>query len=271
MSDFLEINDKETEHLVWIHSNKFTIPEIFGRKFFKSSYRYACRVLRKYYLKKGLLNMTKAEGTTFQDSMYSLTTDAIRSLDLKNKILVRGTKYPVKVNPYERQHDLMVQEIRVAIESSEDLSDIFWVTDFEMRSGITPSIKAKFVEGRLDKEEWRSNGLNPNSTGRRTPDGYFEADLDGQREGFTLEYEHHPYDDRKFNRMAWYLKQYFPNATKLVVSVNRENAVRMIKALQTKIKTGEQHLWFVSDLDKVKNLSFKKIWHQLNHPLGDNE
>ncbi len=267
MSDFLEINENEAEHLAWIHSNKFTIPDVFHQKFFKSSYRYACRVLRKYYLKKGFLSMTKAEGTTFQDSIYFLTTNALRSLDSKNKILVRGTKFPIKVNPYERQHDLMVQEIRVAIEASEDLSDIFWVTDFEMRSGITPSIKARFVEGKFDKNEWRSNGLNPNSTGRRTPDGYFEADLEGQREGFTLEFEHHPYDDRKFNRMAWYLKQYFPNATKLVVSASRENSIRMIKALQTKIKSGEQDKWFVTDFEKIKTLPFKKIWHQLNHPL----
>jgi hypothetical protein len=269
MSNLLEINDNEAEHLVWIHSNKFIIPDVFHKKFFKKSYRYACRVLRKYYLKRGFLHITKAEGTTFQDSMYFLTTAAIQSLDSKDKILVRGTKYPVKINPYERQHDLRVQEIRVAIESSEDLSDIFWVTDFEMRSGITPVIKAKFREGKLDKKIWRSNGSNPNSTGRRTPDGYFEADLEGQREGFTIEFENHPYNDQKLNRMTTYLKYYYPNATKLVVSASRENSVRMIKALQTKIKGEEQHQWFVSDFEKVKTLPFKKIWHQLNHPIKE--
>ena len=47
MSDLLEINEKEVEHLVWIHSNKFTIPDVFHKKFFKAkSYRYACRGFR---------------------------------------------------------------------------------------------------------------------------------------------------------------------------------------------------------------------------------
>jgi len=267
MHELLEMSDKEVEHLAWIHSNKFTIPDVFGQRFFKSSYRYACRILRKYYLDKGFLHMVKAESTTFQDSVYSLTAGAIRSLDAKNKILVRSTKYPVKVNPYEREHDIKVQEIRTAIELSEDLKEVFWVSDFEMRSGISPLVKARFIDGSLDKEKWRSNGMNPNSTGRRTPDGYFEADLEGQREAFVLEFEHHPYDDYKFNRMAWNLKHHFPDVTKLVVSADRKNALRMIKTLQTKVKNDEQNKWFVTDFEKIKTLFFKKIWHQLDHPF----
>lgn len=267
MSELLKMNDKEVEHLAWIHSNKFTIPDVFGKRFFKSSYRYACRVLRKYYLEKGFLHMVKAESTTFQDSIYSLTAGAIRSLDAQNKILVRSTKYPVKVNPYEREHDIKVQEIRTAIELSVDLREVFWVSDFEMRSGISPLVKARFVDGSLDKEKWRSNGMNPNNTGRRTPDGYFEADLEGQREAFVLEFEHHPYDDFKFNRMIWNLKHHFPDATKLVVSADRKNALRMIKTLQTKVKNDEQNKWFVTDFEKIKTLSFSKIWHQLDHPF----
>ena len=32
MSQYLEINDTEAQHLAWIHSNKFTIPEPFPKE-----------------------------------------------------------------------------------------------------------------------------------------------------------------------------------------------------------------------------------------------
>jgi hypothetical protein len=69
--------------------------------------------------------------------------------------------------------------------------------------------------------------------------------------------------------MIWNLKHSFSDATKLVVSDNRKNAERMIKALQARIKSGEQHQWFVSDLEKLKTQPFKMIWHQLGHSLQE--
>lgn len=44
---------------------------------------------------------------------------------------------------------------------------------------------------------------------------------------------------------------------------------KLIRALQKKVKSGEQHQWFVSDYEKVTTLPFKKIWHKLDHPLDE--
>lgn len=83
--------------------------------------------MRDRYLGKGFLGITKAEATTFQDSMYFLTTKAIQILDKEEKILVKKTNYPVKINPYERQHDLEVQAIRIAFERNVQLGRLFWL------------------------------------------------------------------------------------------------------------------------------------------------
>jgi len=157
----LEINELEAKHLTWIHSNKFTTPELFHKRFiYPKTYRQACSIMRDRYLGKGFLGITKAEATTFQDSMYFLTTKAIQILDKEEKILVKKTNYPVKINPYERQHDLEVQAIRIAFERNVQLGRLFWLSDFEMRAGITQGVKKAFLAGELDKEEWRSNWVN---------------------------------------------------------------------------------------------------------------
>ena len=263
----LEINEIETKHLTWIHSNKFTTPELFYNKFiYPKTYRMACHLLRNKYFKKGLLGVAKAESSTFQDSMYFLSTKAIQILDEKDTILVKKTNYPVKVNPYERQHDLEVQAIRVAFEKNVQLGRVFWLSDFEMRVGITPAVKKAHLKGELDKEVWRTNWTNTQIKGRRTPDGYFETDLDGKRYGFTLEYEHVQNPDAKIGRMIEYLNASFPNALRLVVSAKKENAVRMAGILRTKISERDWPRWFVSDYEKATSLPFKKIWHQLSNP-----
>lgn len=229
----------------------------------------ACHVLRNQYLKKGFLEMTKAESTTFQDTLYYLTAGAIQILDEKEKILVRSTNYPVKVNPHERNHDLSVQAIRIAFENNKELGRLFWLSDFEMRSGITPAVKKTFLAGELDKEEWRSNWVNIQIKGRRTPDGYFEADLEGKRYGFILEFENVPNPEGKISRMIEYLDESFPEALRLVVSADAKNAVRMINILRSKINDREKHRWYVGDLDKAVTLPFKRIWHQINHPVTE--
>lgn len=270
MGHYLEMTETEAEHLAWIHSNKFTIPELFHRKFIHpKTYRYACHVLRNVYMEKGFLHVTKAESTVFQDSFYFLTAPTIQALDARSKMLVRSVKSPVRINPYERQHDLKVQEIRIAFEGSKDLKDIFWVSDFEMRSAITPDIKTAFLSGELDKEEWRSKWGRIQAHGRRTPDGYFEADLEGQKLEFILEFENCPYNEKMMSRMIGYLDASFPEALRLVVSANRKNAVRMIRGLRAKIKEEDRPQWFVSDLERAITLPFKKIWHQLDEPVEE--
>lgn len=260
---------EEEERLAWIHSNKFTTPDLFHRKFLPSqTYRNACILLRKYTSPDvGFLHMQQE--TVFQRANYYLTAGAIRALDAGNKMLVRSTKYPIKINFAEKTHDLRVQAIRIGFEACPDLKDIFWVSDFEMRSGISPAVKGEFLQGKLDKKRWRSDGLNPNPKGRRTPDGYFEADYEGQRMGFTLEYEHHPYSDRKMGDMVGYLKEEFPHAVKLVVSAIPQQATRMVKALKGKIRQEDREMWFVTDFESAMSKSFRGIWQQLNQPLED--
>ena len=265
--DLLPMTVVEEERLVWIHSNKFIVPELFNKKFIPSqSYRHACRVLNEYATPEvGFLHVQ--QDNIFQRANYFLTAQAIRTLDATNKILVRSTKYPVKINSKEKDHDLLVQAIRISFEANEDLKNVFWVSDFELRSGISPSVKAEFLEGKLNKEKWRSIGFNPNPKGRRTPDGYFEADLDGERMAFTLEYEHQPYGDKKISDMVDNLKDGYPHAFKLVVSSGYKNALRMIRALKVKVKAEDQEKWFVTDFEKATTQSFKGIWHQLDKPL----
>ena len=270
MESTLEINEMEAKHLTWIHSNKFTTPELFHKRFIHPrTYRQACSIMRDQYLKKGFLGMTKAESTTFQDSMYYLSTKAIQILDENEKILVKKTNYPVRINPYERQHDLEVQAIRIAFEKNDQLGRIFWLSDFEMRSGITQGVKKAFLSGDLDKEEWRSNWVNTQIRGRRTPDGYFETDLDGKRYGFTLEYEHVQNPEAKIGRMIDYLKDSFPNVLRLVVSADKKNATRMMNILRGKVRESEWDRWFVSYFERATTLPFKKIWHQLNQPIKE--
>lgn len=265
---YLPITDREADHLAWLHSNKFTTPEIFWKKFFPGiSFQYACRVLKNYSSpEKGLLHVEKPH--RFLSSYYFLTAGAIRSLDEKNRILVRSTKYPVKINPFEREHDLMVQRIRIAFEANDDLKNIFWVSDFEMRSGITPSVKGRFQGGNLDKARWRSSWSEERNKSRRTPDGFFEADIDGQRYAFALELENTPRSERKIYEMVEYLNDSFTDVYKLVVSANDKNTVRMFEALRVIVRKNEQAKWFVSYFERATTQPFKKIFHQLNQPVG---
>src|SRR5260221_13886774 len=135
---------KEIEHLSWINSNKFTTAELFYRKFLpEQSSRNAYYILNKYTKpEKGFLEIQKL--SVNNSSVFFLTASAIRALDAGNKILVRNPKYPVKLNPFEKNHDLSVQAIRIAFEANRDLGNVYWVSDFELRSGISLPIKTAF-------------------------------------------------------------------------------------------------------------------------------
>ncbi len=262
------MTEMEVEHLSWIYSNKFTTVELFHKKFMSGqSSRNA------YYILNGYANpqndFLQIEKTSANNkSIFFLTPKTIKTLDAVNKILVRNPRLGVRVNQNEKIHDLSVQAIRVAFESNKDIGNVYWVSDFEMRAGITHPIKRAFENGELDVERWRGNWINIHFRGRRTPDGYFEADLDGQRFSFVLEFEHNPYSDKSFNRMIGYLDESYPEALRLVVSANSKNAVRMIKNLQSRIPEGTKKRWFVSDFEKATTRPFKSIWHQLDHPLS---
>lgn len=265
MPDFLEPLDKEVEHLVWIHSNKFTMPELFRKKFYpQGTYRNACYVLSKY-VRKGFLQFEKAN--MFAHNHYFLTLPAIRYLDETSQMIVMGRKHPIRINPYEREHDLMVQELRIILEASPSLSDIFWVSDFEMRSGITPRTKAEFLDGELDSR-WRVRAYErAKSLVRRTPDGYFEATFRGERQAFVLEFEKTAYNRNMFQRMVYNLDDAFPYALRLVVSETEHNAIRMVRNLRAWVREKDLAQWFVSDLKRVTTRPFEECWHQLDEPV----
>jgi hypothetical protein len=260
------MTEKEIEHLGWIHSNKFTIPRLFQKKFFpQNTYRAACYVLNKY-AKKGLLLFEKPN--MFAHNFYFLTIEAIRTLDEMDEIPIMGRKHPIRINPYEREHDLMVQELRIVIEASPELEDIFWVSDFEMRSGITPETKAEFQQGKLERDWRKWAWRRSKSLVRRTPDGYFEADLEGEREGYVLEFERSPYNQKMVQNMVWYLSDSFPYARRMIVSETEKHAVRMFRNLEFRVKEDKRPQWYISCFGKVTTMDFTKSWRRLSHPLG---
>jgi len=267
MSQYLEISDTEAQHLAWIHSNKFTIPDLFHKKFYpQGTYRNACYVLSKY-VKKGFLLFDKEN--IFAHNFYFLTLPAIRTLDETGRMIVMGRKHTIRINPYERQHDLMVQELRITLESTPTLEDIFWVSDFEMRAGITPRTKAEFLNGELESN-WRVRAYErAKSLVRRTPDGYFEADFQGERRPFVLEFERTAYNWNMVKRMVYNLDDAFPHAWRLVVSETYPHARRMIRNLQAWVMERDRSKWLVSDFGRVTTRPFEKVWFQINNPLPE--
>ena len=267
MSQYLEINDTEALHLAWIHSNKFTIPQLFQKKFYpQGTYRNTCYVLGKY-VKKGFLLFEKEN--MFAHNFYFLTLPAIRTLDETGRMIVMGRKHTIRINPYERQHDLMVQELRITLESTPTLEDIFWVSDFEMRAGITPRTKAEFLNGELESN-WRVRAYErAKSLVRRTPDGYFEADFQGERRPFVLEFERTAYNWNMVKRMVYNLDDAFPHAWRLVVSETYPHARRMIRNLQAWVMERDRSKWLVSDFGRVTTRPFEKVWFQINNPLPE--
>ena len=267
MGHYLEITDAEAQHLAWIHSNKFTIPELFKKKFYpEGTYRNACYVLSKY-VKKGFLLFEKPN--MFAHNFYFLTLPAIRTLDETGRMIVMGRKHTIRINPYERQHDLMVQELRITLEACPGLVDIFWVSDFEMRAGITPRTKAEFLNGELESK-WRVRAYErAKSMFRRTPDGYFEADFDGDRRGFVLEFERTAYNWNMVKRMVYNLDDAFPHAQRLIVSETVPHARRMIRNLQAWVREKDLSSWFVTDFQKLTTQPFEKCWYQISHPLEE--
>lgn len=262
MSNRLKMTEKEATELAWIHSNKFTTPDLYKKKFLtERSFQYACRII-KSYAAKGFLHVIKPH--KFLPSYYFLTGGAIRTLDEMGTTLVRTTKYPVHINPYEREHDLIVQEIRIYFEAASDLDETVWVSDFEMRSGISLEAKKMYLEGTLDTEKWRSEWAPYWNRTRRTPDAHFETEWNFDKTACVLEYEHTPYNEKMFNRMVNNLERSFPDAIRLIVSANEKNSLRMMKTLKNKVDQEDWGKWLFSDMYCVRNLIFKKIWSPLS-------
>jgi hypothetical protein len=104
---------------------------------------------------------------------------------------------------------------------------------------------------------------------RRTPDGYFEADFDGDRRAFVLEFERTAYNWNMVKRMVYNLDDAFPYAQRLIVSETVPHARRMIRNLQAWVREKDLSWWFVSDFQKLTTHPFEKCWFQIDHPLPE--
>ena len=83
---------------------------------------------------------------------------------------------------------------------------------------------------------WELAGTRLSRLNRRTPDGYFEASLEGQPHTFVLEYEHSPYNREQMGGMVLNLVRDFPQAFRLMVSRDKEHAVRLAEGLGLYLK-----------------------------------
>ena len=104
---------------------------------------------------------------------------------------------------------------------------------------------------------------------RRTPDGYFEADFDGDRRPFVLEFERTAYNWNMVKRMVYNLDDAFPHAHRLIVSETVPHARRMIRNLQAWVREKDLSSWFVTDFQNLTNQPFEKCWYQISHPLEE--
>lgn len=254
------------EHFAYIHSNKFITPYLFWKKFFhKRSWIGAAKELERQK-KKGFLD-SEARENRFSPTFYFLTPKALKILDDQNTSLIHTLAHSPHIRPGEKKHDQKVIELRIAFEADPFLSEIFWVSDYELRSGINREIKAKFLEGNFDKIRWRYNKAGKKPANKRKPDAYFEATIEGKRYSFILEYENKQYYQDKLRKMRLRLNREFPTARRLLVCLDEQNAFKTIELLKKIVPGPEQNKWHVSFFDKVVISSFKDSWFRVSNPL----
>ncbi len=273
----IELTAKDEIKLAYIQSNKFITLKSYHRKFLKAKTEVAAWYQLEKFCKLDPPFLERLRGNHFEERYYIPKPAALKYLDQKNLILVRSPRFQSQLRGQSYEHDCRVTSLRIALEENQDLKNIFWVSDFELRSGITPEIKAKFMEGRLNKISWRYNrnkeiGLikqtesregGPKNQYPRTPDGYFEADLEGRREAFVLEYIHQHYSRGVMDKMVYQLSfdPTFSKSHKLIVCRTGEDAEAVIPKLRERVK--EKEKWFVGDYDRAVREPFKKIWFHL--------
>src|ERR1019366_1910139 len=152
-----KIRKKDEARLAYIHSNKFITLKSFHRKFFKNRTEVAAWYQLEKFIKSTPPYIERVRGNHFEQRYYILKSTALRFLDDKGLILVRDPNKQVKLRSDNYDHDTNVTAIRVAFEDNPELKNVFWVSDHEIRCGISPEVKAKFMEGVLNKVSWRFN------------------------------------------------------------------------------------------------------------------
>jgi hypothetical protein len=255
------LEPKDVEVLAYVHSNKFITTRLFHRKFHPAQcYTTACVHLRAF-VSRGLL--LKTQNLPNDDTYFCLTRPALRHLSGLARILTSPEIRSPHINPFEREHDKRVLSIRLQIEGEGGLDGLTWLSDYEMRCGLRMDWKKALEEGR----GWDLAGAKLHRVHHRTPDGYFEASLDGRDLAFVLEYEHSAYNRDKMTGMVLNLNRDFPEAFRLVVSRDKAHAVRMMNGLETFLRGDirDRALWGFSFFEKVDRLPFIRVpWAKLD-------
>jgi hypothetical protein len=212
-------------------------------------------------VKRGLL--ARYKNFPNEDSLYSLTRPALKYLAGIGRILISPEIRSPHINPFEREHDKRVMTMRVQIEQEGGLKGLTWLSDYEMRCGLKMEWKRALAEGR----GWALAGEKLRRIHHRTPDGYFEAEIDGKPFALVLEYEHSSYNRDKMTGMILNLTRDFPKAYRLIVSRDRDHAIRMMNGLEMFLRSDlrERALWAFSFFDKVDRLPFVRVpWATLD-------
>ncbi len=256
-----ELEPRDIDPLAYIQANKFITTKLFHRKFHPSqSYTTACIHLRGL-VSRGLL--LKTQKLPNDDTYFYLSRPAIKYLSGLARILTSPEIRSPHINPFEREHDKRVMTLRVQIEQEGGIGGMTWLSDYEMRCGLRMDWKRALAEGR----GWDLAGQKLRRVHHRTPDGYFEGTLDGKAYAFVLEYEHSSYNRDKITGMVLNLTRDFPQAFRLVVSRDRDHAIRMMNGMEIFLRSDlqERALWAFSFFDKVDRVPFVRVpWATLD-------
>ena len=257
----LGLKPVEVDTLAYIHSNKFITTRLYHRKFHPHHAYWTACVHLNCLADKGML--LKTRHLPNEDTFYCLTRPAIRHLSELARILTSPEIRSPHINPFEREHDKRVISMRIQIEAEGGLKGLTWLSDYEMRCGLSMDWKKALEAG----SGWNLAGSKLHRVHQRTPDGYFEGILEDRAYGFVLEYEHSAYNREKMVGMVLNLTRDFPRAFRLIVSRDKAHAVRMMEGLGTFLKNDlqERELWGFSYFEKVSRLPFQRIpWARLD-------
>lgn len=254
------LEPRDLDILAYIQSNKFITTKLYHRKFHScQSYKTATLHLRALE-SRGLLLKTRK--FLNDDTFFCLTRPALHQLSGLARILISPEVRSPHINPFEREHDKRVLEMRIQIEEAGGLERLVWLSDYEMRCGLKMAWKRALTEDHsAPGRGWALAGAKLHRVHHRTPDGYFEAALEGEEYAFVLEYEHTPYNREKMTAMVLNLTRDFPGAFRLVVSRDKKHALRMMEGLETFLKSDprNRNLWGFSFFDKVTHTPFIRV------------
>jgi len=255
------LDPKDVDTLAYIHSNKFITTKLFRQKFHPNHSLWTACLHLKRLAERGFV--LRSRNLPNEDSFYCLTRPALRHLSGLARILLSPEIRSPRINLFEREHDKRVLAMRIQIEESGSLEGLSWLSDYEMRCGLKFDWKRALAEGR----GWDLAGAKLRRVHDRTPDGYFEAVIDGKVYGFALEYEHTAYNREKMTGMVLNLTRDFPSAFRLVVSRDKARALRMMEGLESFLKNDprDRSLWGFSFFEKVSRIPFRRVpWVNLN-------